>query len=243
LRVEVNGYATADAVGKSGHLVSLFALISTVDEELQKGALSYVEKAFPHLKPLWRSHTRALLTCVREHPEHPRNCVVIDISSEGSSILSMRDGILESQSSFDTGVHTILEKLGKNALPEETLGLIRMLEREQCAGDACDALRKSMEKVEQDLVRSFGEQLAELAGKSRLAQNLLLFVHPDLVPWLARFFSRLDFAQFTVPLKPFLVSELATKDMQEWIAIDSAKPDISLLLAASLVHIEAGKTQ
>src|SRR5262249_4639780 len=76
LRVEVNGYATPDAVGKSGHLITLFALVSTVDEELQKGALTYVEKAFPHLKPIWRSHTRALLSCVREHPKHPRNCMV-----------------------------------------------------------------------------------------------------------------------------------------------------------------------
>jgi hypothetical protein len=114
-----------------------------------------------------------------------------------------------------------------------------MLEREQCSGDACDAMKKNMEKVEMEMVREFGEQLAQLAGKTRLPQDLLLFVHPDLVAWLARFFSRLDFSQFTVPLQPFIVSELATKDLQEWIEIDSAKPDISLLLASSLVHIEA----
>ncbi len=239
LRVEVNGYATPDAVGKAGHLISLFALVTTVDEELQSGALAYVRKAFPHLNPLWRSHTRALLSCVREHPKHPRNCVVIDISSEGSSILSIRDGILEASLTFDVGVHSILERMAKNALPEETLGLIRMLEREQCSGDACVAMKTNMEKVEQEMVREFGEQLAQLAGKTRLPQDLLLFVHPDLVAWLARFFSRLDFSQFTVPLQPFTVSELATKDLQEWIEIDSAKPDISLLLASSLVHIES----
>ena len=239
LRVEVNGYATPDAAGKSGHLVSLFALVSTVDEELQKSAQEYVQKAFPHQKPIWRSHTRALLSCVREHPKHPRNSVVIDISSEGTSILVMRDGILDSQASFDFGVHAILEKLAQNSLPEETLGLLRMLEREQCSGDACEVLKKNMEKTEQEMVRTFGEQLAGLAGKLRLPQDLLLFVHPDLVPWLARFFSRLDFAQFTVTLQPFVVAELATKDVQDWIQIESSAPDISLLLAASLVHIEA----
>jgi hypothetical protein len=89
------------------------------------------------------------------------------------------------------------------------------------------------------MVREFGEQLAGLAGKSRLPQDLLLFVHPDLAPWLSRFFSRLDFSQFTVPLKPFSVVELSSKDMAEWIEIDGASPDISLLLASSLVHIES----
>lgn len=241
LRVEVNGYATPEAVGKTGHMVSLFALVTTVDEELQKGADDYVLKAFPHLKPQWRSHTRALLSCVREHPKHPRNCVVIDISSEGTSMLVIRDGILDSQTSFEFGVHAILEKLSQNALPEETLGLIRMIEREQCAGDACDTLKKNMEKTEQEMVRTFGEQLAGLAEKTRLPQDLLLFVHPDMVPWLARFFSRLDFSQFTVLLQPFSVAELASKDVQNWIQIESAAPDISLLLAASLVHIETHK--
>jgi len=239
LREEVNGYATQSAVGKSGHLVSLYALVSTVDDELQKGVAQYVEKAFPHLKPIWRSHTRALLTCVREHPTHPRNCLTIDISSEGSQFLVIRDGILEASASFDVGVHSILERLAKNALPEETLGLMRMLEREQCVGEACDLLKGNMEKLEQDLVREFGEQLAQLSGKARLPQDLLLFVHPDMAPWLARFFSRLDFSQFTIPLQPFAVTELSSKDLQQWIQIDSAAPDISLLLAASLVHIEA----
>jgi hypothetical protein len=239
LRVELNGYATPDAVGQTAHLVTLFALVSTVDPDLQASALQYVQKALPHLSPTWRSHTRALLSWVREHPKHPRNCVIIDISSEGSSMLVIRDGILDSQVTFDFGVHAMLEKLSQNALPEETLGLLRMLEREQCSGDACDTLRKNMEKIEQEMVRTFGEQLAALSAKARLPQELLLFVHPDISPWLMRFFSRLDFAQFTVPLQPFAVSELASKEMQDWIEIDSAQPDISLLLAASLVHIES----
>jgi len=239
LREEVNGYATPSAVGKTGHLVSLYALVSNVDSDLQSAVAQYVQKAFPNLKPSWRSHTRALLTCVREHPKHPKNSVVIDISSEGSQFLVIRDGILDASSSFNVGVHSILERLAKNSLPEETLGLIRMIDREQCSGDACELLKSNMEKVEQDLVREFGEQLAQLSGKTRLPQELLLFVHPDLAQWLSRFFSRIDFSQFTVPLHPFAVTELSSTDMQQWIHIDSAAPDISLLLASSLVHIEA----
>ena len=239
LRVEVNGYPTVEAIGKTGHMVTLYALVTTVDEDLQKSAQEYVGKALPQLKPIWRSHTRALLSCVHEHPKHSRNCVIVDISSEGTSLLVIRDGILSTQVTFDVGVHSILERLAKNALPEETLGLIHMLEREQCSGDACAALKTNMEKVEQELVREFGEQLAKLSGKIRLPQEMLLFVHPDIAPWLARFFTRLDFAQFTMPLRPFTVSELASKDLQDWIQIDSAAPDVSLLLAASLVHIEA----
>lgn len=239
LRVEVNGYATPHAIGKVGHLITLFALVSTVDEELQKGAQNYVHKLFPQLQPEWRSHTRALLSTIREHPKHPRNCVLIDVSSEATQLLVVRDGILESSVSLELGIHAILERLAKNALPEETLGMIRMIEREQCVGDACDALKKNMELMEQEMVREFGEQLAQLAGKTRLPQDLILFVHPDMAAWLARFFSRLDFSQFTVPLRPFAVSELAAKDMSEWIQIENVSPDISLLLAASLVHIEA----
>lgn len=243
LRLEINGYSTPEAVGKSGHSLSVYALVSTVDKDLQKTAQQYVEKAFPHLETFWRSHTRALIYGVRELPKHPRNTLIIDISSEGSQLLVVRDGILEASTTFGTGVHSILERLGKSALPEETLGLLRMIEREQCTGDACDQLRSNIEKIEQEMVREFGEQLAALAGRSRLPQDAILFVHPDLAPWLSRFFSRLDFAQFTVPLQPFNVTELAAKDMKEWIEIENVSPDISILLAALLVHIEAYENQ
>jgi hypothetical protein len=239
LREEVNGYATENAVGKHGHLVSLYALVSSLDEGLQKSARLYAEKAFPHVDPTWRSHTRAILTAIQEQRKHPRDCVVMDISTEGSQLFVVKNGILEASSTFEVGVHSILDRLAKNALPEETLGLIRMLERDQCIGDVCDLLKQNMEKVEQDMVREFGEQLAQLAGKTRLPQDFVLFVHPDMAPWLSSFFSRIDFAQFTVPLQPFSVSEFASVDMQQWIKVDSATPDISLLLAASLVHIDA----
>ncbi len=239
LRIELNGYATPDVVGKTAHLLSLYSLVSSVDEKLQGDVAQYIERTFRHLKPTWRSHARALLFWVREHPKHSRDCVAIDISSEGCTILSIRNGILETQSTCDFGLHAILEKLSPHALPEETLGLLRMLEREQCSGTVCDALRASMEKIEQEMLRTFGEQLAQLAGKTRLPHNLTLFVHPDVAPWLTRFFSRLDFAQFTVPLQPFVVTELTRTDVEDWIQIDSAAPDISLLLASTLVHIEA----
>lgn len=239
LRTEVNGYQTDNPVGKSGTMLSLFALVSSVNEVLQNATMESLQKSLPQAEPKWRSHMRAILTVVREHAVRSKNCVVIDISSEGSSLLSIRDGILDQQVAFDLGIHSILERLSQAALPEETLGMIRMIERDQCSGQGCAQLKSAMEKLETELVREFGEKLAELSAHGKLAQDLLLFVHPDVSPWLARFFSRIDFSQFTLTLQPFAVAELSPKDLQEWVQTESSTADTSLMLSAALVHIEA----
>jgi hypothetical protein len=182
---------------------------------------------------------RALLTVVREQQSRSKNTVIVDISSEGASFLSIRNGILDNQISCDIGVHEILERLAKGSLPEETLGMIRMLERNQCSGAACDALKASMEKLETELVREYGEKISQLASHGRLATDLLLFAHPDISPWFARFFAKLDFSQFTIPLQPFTVTELTAKDLQNWIQTESGGADTSFLLSCALVHIES----
>jgi hypothetical protein len=238
VRTEINGYPAKDIVGKSGHMLSVYVLLTTVDSDLQETVQHNVEQAFPHSEIRWRSHTRALLQFIHDSYLQSRDTLVVDISSEGTSIFVVQDGILEKQITLDFGVHAILAKLSPNALPDETLGLIRMLEREQCSSEACDTLRSNIEKTEQHMIKIYGEQLANLAGKTRLPISLLLSVHPDCASWLNKFFSKLDFAQFTIPLQPFSVIELSAKDFYDTADIKSNTADISTLLAASLVHRE-----
>lgn len=243
LRTEVNGYHTQNPVGKAGTSLTVYALVSTIAERLQEATATAFQKTFPQAKIKWRSRIRALLTAMHEKSHESKDCVMIDISSESSMFVTVKDGILDKQTTFDFGMHTILERLSKNALPEETIGLIRMIEKDQCSGESCAQLKTSMEKLEGELLREFGEKLGTLTGAGRLPQTLHLFAHPDISPWLTRFFSKIDFAQFTVPLQPFTVNEFTGKDMQDWVQTESIGADASILLSASLVHIEMRSTE
>ena len=240
LRTEINGYQTQKPLGKTARSLLISALISTANEKMKNSAAETLRADFPVLTPQWRSHTRAILTVLREYPAHLRHCLIVDIASEGTSAIVMRDGIIDSQTAFENGVHSILHKLNSNALPDETLGLINMLEHEQCSAEECDVLRGAMGVAEQELVRMYGEEFGKLAMKKKLPNDLLLFVHADLVPWLSRVFSRIDFSQFTATSQPFAVHALAIKDLLTWIQSDTGvAPDVSLALAGALVHIEA----
>lgn len=238
IRTEVNGYHTLSPLGKTGMSLTVYALVSTIEEQLQSMVGAALEKVFPQAKPKWRSRVRALLTAMREKSHEYNDGLVIDMSSESTTFLTIREGILDKQMEFEFGMHTILERLSKSSLPEETLGLIRMIEKGQCSSEGCQALKASMEKLESELIREFGEKLGALAGTGRLPQDLHLFAHPDIAPWLMRFFSKIDFSQFTVPLQPFTVRELSAKDIQDWVQTESIGADMSLMLSASLVHIE-----
>ncbi len=239
LRIELNGYATSKPVGKSAHEIRVSALMTTTETAIRKIVQEGVEKAFPVHTSEWRSHTRALLTLIREQHEHVGDCIVIDLAMEGSSIMTVQDGLLGEQLSTDEGVHSILNRIAPKSLPEESLALVRMLERDQCSSDTCESLRESMSRSEQDLVRIFGELFAKYAITRRIPNTMLLIVHPDLAEWLSRFFSRIDFSQFTMTAQPFQVSVLTPKDLDMWVkCAPGVSEDTSMMLDTALVHIE-----
>jgi len=80
-----------------------------------------------------------------------------------------------------------------------------MLERESASTESAEAVQKAVAASEQDLVKTFAEAIGSITAAERVANNLLLITHPDLEPWLSRFFSRIDFAQFTITTLPFAV--------------------------------------
>ena len=98
-----------------------------------------------------------------------------------------------------------------------------------------------MAKVEPELVRVFGEGMAVCAAQARLPNKLILITQPDMAPWLAKFFSRIDFTQFTLTTQPFSVETIAPADLSAWVtAARGVVLDTGVALSAALVNREQG---
>ena len=238
VRVELNGYPCAEPVGKTVRVLSVAVLISECDTRVKTSVIETLAKLFS-FQPTLRSGTRALLTVLREAEGRPKNCVIIDMTSEATDIISIRKAITVGHSLVPEGVRSILRRIAESAMPEETLGLLRMLAMDQTDTTTAERMNAALAKAEPELVRVFGGAMEAMVAQRRLPNELILLTHPDLARWLAYFFARIDFSQFTITMQPFAVTTLAARSLERFVVSTEGAPiDTGLSLACSLVNIE-----
>lgn len=243
IRVEMNGYPTGKPVGKPCSELSVAALMSSCDPVLREAVTNALQQLFGARRITMRSGVHAILSVMRGMPDVPEDYLVVDMASEGTNFMIVRDSVTTDHGTSTEGKTTILKRISPDGMMEHTVTLLRLIARGECHDAACDAQSAAMAKVEPELVRVFGEVIAKLVSRRRLPNNLILATHDDLAPWLTALFSRIDFAQFTTTTQPFIVRTLKPADLTHQVLQDSnVHADSALLTAAALVHMEEDRT-
>ncbi len=231
ISVRLNGYPTQDPEGKHAREVELYAIASIADTGLRSGIEHAVHAGFPSSRLVWRSAAR-VYSQMFERMTVPRDAIVVDFGVLASSLMLIKDGLLSGEQHTGEGLQSMLERVHGARPPEELLSLLRMLERDACADDACAELQSALTTQEPELVKAFGESFATLAEAKRLPPEMLVVAHPDMGPWLKHFFERIDFTQFTITAQPFIVRILTGADCAQWLGSEHGL-DASLSLLAS----------
>ncbi len=237
VRVEINGYATTAPEGKRGTHVAVTALLSECEPSFTAGVEDALMKS-SGMKPMRYSGTRALMSLV-QRAVVPEECMIVDMTGEATDLVCIRAGVPAEHQIVSEGVHSILRRVAGAGMPAEALALIRMAGEDQCEDGACEDIKSKMAAAEPDLARLFGETFATLSGVRRLPSTLALIAHPDLATWLAHFFSRIDFAQFTGTMEPFSILSIGGDALLPMIVNAAGVPaDTGLLVASILVNSE-----
>ncbi|MBI4133275.1 hypothetical protein HY478_01540 [Candidatus Uhrbacteria bacterium] len=239
VRVELNGYPTSRPEGKKAKRIAVCVLLSECNPTIAKGVPEIMSRVFACPPPTLRSGTRALLGVLGASNHLPKECFVVDMTSEGTSMLAVRKGIAAESASLSEGISSIVRRIAGGKMPEETLTMIRLLANDQCETESCEALSSAIAKTEPELVKMFGDAVGALAQARRLPNALILIAHDDLLPWLSHFFSRIDFAPFTITTRPFVPNALRIADLQSVISVERVPAlDSNLAIAGALVNIE-----
>ena len=240
IRVELNGYPTATPVGKVASMISVAALVSEYASDIKDDIISALHQITIGATPVLRSGTHALLSVTQELSDLADGYLILDMATEGTNMVSVREGLATEHAVIPEGVRSILIRLGAKSLPEETLGLLRMIEREESSTEASTALKDAIARTEPDLARVFGEAMMKISAPRRLPNDMILVAHPDMAPWLLRFLGRIDFAQFTETSQPFRVHILDAKDVSTLVTSEDIDiVDTGLSIACGLVNREA----
>ena len=238
VRVELNGYPTSKPKGLMAHTIGTTVLESDCNPAVRSLVTESFGSFLPGRNVVLRSNLRALVSAAGNRLKTKRSYLLVDMGSAATSFAAINHDAIEQHTVIPVGVRTVLHKIaGPNGLPEETLGLLRMVGNEQCNDGACMTVATSLTAVEPELMKLFGEALSKLASVSRLPNLLVLAVHPDMAPWLSHFLSRLDFSQFTATMRPFSVELFTPEALSEKINFEpTATPDTGLAVAAALFN-------
>ena len=238
IRTALNGYPTSQPAGKSAHKVELSALVCVADPALRAMVQEVMKAALPTLPVAMHAAAWSMLEIVRAQNAADVDCVILDVEEEGTASLVVRDGVLQSEGYVPEGIRTMLTRALPDRPVEETLANIRMIARQECDPATCNTVEDGLAKMEPDLVRAFGEFFASMGTPRRLPNMLIVFAHDDLLPWLSRFFSRIDFAQFTATAQPFEVApQKAHTEASSAPAVGQAAAAAELAITLTLLEM------
>jgi hypothetical protein len=238
LQVFLNGYPTANPIGKRAKSISVVAFESDIDAGMRSSIVNAFGKALPDRVPAFHSGMRSLLTVMHEHLPDIHRFLLIDIGGTQTSCAVVRKDAVTQYVAANEGLSTILKRIAQGGMPEETLSLLRMLATDACSTSACQAVKDSLAKAEPELVRAFGEVFTTLAATRRLPNACMLSAPAELTPWLQGFFERIDFSQFTATTQPLLVETLSPEHLLDSVHWQTGVvPDAGLGIAASSVNI------
>lgn len=236
--IELNGYTVHAPAGQQAHHIKVVALAGEMERAQRDALAAPLEAAFPGVQIRWRSQVRAMSTLLHESSEG-RNAVVVDVADDGASITVMRKQELTASVVVPVGLQSILTQLSPQGSREETLALMSMLESGTCSSAECERIGSALGQAQAVITKTLGEPLGNLAAQRKLPNDLFVLAHADVAAWLARFFARLDFAQFTVTSKPFATHPLCSDDFSRFVKLAAgARADASVCMAVALVHTE-----
>ncbi|MEK7068771.1 MAG: hypothetical protein AAB947_00120 [Patescibacteria group bacterium] len=237
VRIELNGYPTANPEGKYASRIAASILFSEDVANIRSGISETLSRVFACPSPKVRSSTSAILSVLKENDILKKYCFVVDMGSQATSLMTVRKDVATEIVHVPEGSLSILKRIAGEKMPEETLTLLRMLALGECESGACETIKQAVARAEPDLVRIFGEAMAKMALERRLPDDLILIAPKELSEWLMQFFSRLDFAQFTITTRPFSprvpFGQAPSLTLENGVSLDS---DLSIMCA--LVNIE-----
>jgi len=205
LPIKLNGYVTGIPEGKYAHSLEVAALVSSCGESVRRDIEATLREVAPTAQIHIHSGTRAVVGALQIARHKSANAVCLHVSGEGTEIIVVRDGVVESYTFIPEGVRSMLARAFPDIRPEDARKNIHAGQD----GQTPDQLLKA----ESDMVHAYGEGFAAISSHLRLPNTLHLIADADMVPWLQKFFERIDFSQFTITAQPFVVDSISTGEL------------------------------
>ncbi|MBI2048432.1 MAG: hypothetical protein HYT30_00695 [Parcubacteria group bacterium] len=239
-RVALNGYPTAQPEGKTAARIDISVLQSEINPEFKQAISTALGSAFVGRTITFHSAFFALTVVIRSCMPDITHYTLIDVTSIATSAVVIRRNAVLEHADAPLGWRTVTAELATitGTTPAEALSRVRIATEETCTDALCQSVIGSLAKIEPTFVDAYGKMFNELAKAKRIPAMLILVAPPDVGPWFANIFSKIDFAQFAISEQPFSVHQLFGHNLADHInAQTGIQEDAGIWAAAGFVHI------
>lgn len=240
VRTELNGYPTGVPVGKEAHRAHVITLSSAMESGREASVRAALSPLAPKLTVEIRSAAHVAIRVLNPLARRTPHYVVIDITSEASSIMVVSSNRITAYETVSTGWRALVREVARkySTTPEEALSRLRMVIAEACTGDDCANVFNALSDLAPSFIKGYVDTFTKLTADEKLPSTLVLIAPHDVAPWFIELLGRIDFAPFTHTGRPFFVRRFHEQHAAAMVEFSTAAvSDAGVAFGAAFVHM------
>lgn len=211
IKVMLNGYETANPIGKKAVELQMTIYISMGPEEMLKRIEKTVVKYFSSRKTNSRikfsSFTMAVFAIVRDMYAHQENFLLINVGGEITDITLVKKNALHESTSFPLGINFMIRRVGgeMRCTLAEAKSLISLFKDGHAEATTETRLLPVIAGLKSEWLRKFQETLANLSNDISIPASIYITVDKDLADFFSEIIKTEQFNQYTLTESKFQI--------------------------------------
>lgn len=236
MRVELNGYATNNPLGKRASTVDLMLLASESPARERDILRAAISRVFPVATLQWRSGTRAMVHAMRSRTPEPKEYLFVDMGYESSIVGLVRDGVLAGHEVVPYGVRSLLG--AESGEGSDILSALRSHGANHHAPAVEKKIHAHIARTGEEALSAFLPALSTLSHDYRLPNQVRALAPREVHAWLGHVLARPECSTLTQNAQSLQVIPINASSFASALHSSDAVRDPSLAVACALVHNE-----
>lgn len=239
IKYALNGYTTPVPVGKTAQRLEISVFFSFCKNQTIESLRQTILSQFNVHDIEVSSQSLAAFTAVRSTWSDIKNYVLVDISSQLTELMIVRQGILAEAASFPYGKQFIIQELAKRigVSAEVSISILNMYNDKTIDITLKDKVQVALDEIRKDWLEPFTKVLSEISVGSSLPNKFILFSPKKMGELFSIFMKSEESQQFTFSEGKFEVHEAGVNDFSHlYMTKENTTTDVYIVVGTIFLH-------
>lgn len=226
-RILLNGYEVSDPYSKQARKASVYLFESATSKDIVKIVKGEIFKRFHTSKVVFHSFPYVLHSVLKETFTQEKNYLMVDIGSETTEVMFVRDGVLMETVSFPIGKNYIIRKAPKEFgdTPEALADLFSINKDKSTDVDFRNRTDLFLSKIKTEWLEAFNSAVQNFSHTMYLPKTVFLICDEKYETVFSDWIKEIKYSSFYRCPEPFSVTLI--KDKSFGTIYNVEKPEIA----------------
>ena len=218
--IKLNGYTTADPVGKRATELSMNLFISMSPESVLSRIEESLEKHFRISRVHFSSFLFSSFVVVRDLFISESDFLLLDIGGEVTDISIIKKGALVESASFPLGRNFLMRRLGVFGAERTPASMLSLYLRGTLEPAFASKVGTVLDEAKAQWLATFQKALFELSNDLLIPEKIFLMVDGDVSEWFVKAMEKEEFNQYSLTKKEFSILPLGPEYLHQYLEHD-----------------------